>query len=408
MQVYKVGGAVRDELLGSPSKDTDWVVVGASVDDMVNQGFKPVGKDFPVFLHPETKEEYALARTERKSGKGYKGFQFYTGNDVSLEDDLKRRDITINAMAMDEQGNIIDPYGGKQDLKNSIIRHVSDAFVEDPLRVLRVARFAARFGFKIAPETMQFMKQITHSGELSNLVSERVWQELEKALSGRFPSRFILALRACDALTVLFPEIECLFGVPQPEQHHPEIDTGLHTLMALNQATRLSDDVEIRFAVLVHDLGKGVTPKEKLPQHHGHEEAGVVLIESLCERYKIPNRYRELAVIVSRFHLDCHRVMQMKASTLVRKMEKMDVFRKPDRFQQFLTACTADARGRSGKEQSDYPQADFFREAFSQIQQVNRDSVVQTDLTGKALGEAIHQARVDSLKQWLQHRQSGN
>lgn len=400
MQIYKVGGAVRDELLGITSKDTDWVVVGATVEQMIEQGFTPVGKDFPVFLHPDTKEEHALARTERKSGVGYKGFQFHTGDDVSLEDDLKRRDITINAMAMDDKGNVIDPFNGQQDLEAKLIRHVSDAFVEDPLRVLRVARFAARFGFKVAPETMKLMQQIAQSGELANIVSERVWQELEKALAGNYPSRFIMVLRAADALSVLFPEIECLFGVPQPEQHHPEIDSGLHTLMALNQATRLSDAAEIRFAVLVHDLGKGVTPKEQLPKHHGHEEAGVKLIESLCERYKIPTRYQQLGVMVSRFHLDCHRVMELKPKTLLEKLERMDAFRKPERFEQFLIACMADARGRSGKEDIDYPQAEYFRLALAQAKAIDSQSIDQQGLSGKALGDAIRKARVANLNHW--------
>lgn len=402
MQIYKVGGAVRDQLLGIEPKDCDWVVVGASVDDMLNQGYLAVGKDFPVFLHPKTKEEYALARTERKNGVGYKGFEFHTGDDVSLEDDLLRRDITINAMAMDDAGNIIDPYNGQQDLENKILRHVSDAFVEDPLRVLRVARFAARLGFKVAPETNKLMKDLTESGELSNLVSERIWQELEKALAGQYPSRFILVLRSVNALAVLFPEIECLFGVPQPKEHHPEIDTGLHTLMVLNQASRLTEDTEVRFAALVHDLGKGVTPEELLPKHHGHEEAGVVLVESICDRYKIPNRYRDLAVMVCRYHLICHRVEELKANTIVEKLEAMDAFRRPERFQQFLLTCTADARGRSGKEDSEYPQARFFSKALDSANQVDTKAIAEQGLKGQEIANKIRQHRAHQIEKWRQ------
>ncbi len=400
MKIYKVGGAVRDQLLGIEHKDCDWVVVGASPDEMLEQGYIAVGKDFPVFLHPKTKEEYALARTERKNGVGYKGFEFHTGDDVTLEDDLLRRDITINAMAMDDDGNIIDPYNGKKDLEDKILRHVSDAFVEDPLRVLRVARFAARFGFKVSPETSKLMKQITESGELSNLVSERIWQELEKALAGKYPSRFLLVLRSVNALAVLFPEIECLFGVPQPKEHHPEIDTGLHTLMVLNQAARLTEDTEVRFAALVHDLGKGVTPEEMLPKHHGHEEAGVVLVESICERYKIPNRYRDLAVMVCRYHLICHRVEELKATTIVEKLEVMDAFRRPERFQQFLLACTADARGRSGKEDSEYPQADLFSEALRLVNQVDTKSIAELGLKGEEIAKEIRHQRVKQIESW--------
>lgn len=403
MKVYKVGGVVRDKLLGVESRDIDWVVVGASVDDMLAQGYKAVGKDFPVFLHPETKQEYALARTERKTGEGYKGFQFYTGDDVTLEDDLKRRDITINAMAEDENGTLIDPYGGQQDLKDKILRHVSPAFEEDPLRVLRVARFAARFGFKVAPETMALMRAITASGELSSLVSERVWIELKKALAGQYPSRFLLVLRAADALAVLFPEIECLFGVPQPKEHHPEIDTGLHTLMVLNQASRLTHDTEIRFAALVHDLGKGVTPEEILPSHRGHEEAGVLLIESLCDRYKIPNRYRELAVMVSRHHLHCHRIRELKPATVINKLEEMDAFRRPQRFRQFLTTCKADARGRSGKEDSDYPQAEYFWQAFEEARQVDTQGIVTQGRAGTEIAREIRQKRIEGVRNWQQH-----
>ncbi len=401
MKIYKVGGSVRDKLLGLDIKDQDWLVVGSSVDEMVAQGYKAVGKDFPVFLHPETHEEYALARTERKSGQGYKGFEFFADKEVTLEQDLKRRDLTINAMAEDEDGNLIDPYNGQSDLEQGLLRHVSPAFVEDPLRVLRVARFAARFGFKIAPETMQLMRELSDSGELQTLVSERVWIELEKALQGKHPTRFILALRACGGLSVLFPELECLFGVPQPKHYHPEIDSGMHTIMALNQACRLTDDTQVRFAVLFHDLGKAVTPEAKWPKHHGHEEAGVKLVEALCQRYRIPKSYRQLAVIVSRYHLECHRVKELKASTIVRKLEEMDAFRRPERFQQFLLACEADARGRSGKEENEYPQAAFFSSALDAAKQIDSAAIAKEGPQGPEIAEKIHQRRVQSVESML-------
>lgn len=398
MQTYLVGGAVRDKLLEIPVKDRDWVVVGATPEEMLEQDFKPVGKDFPVFLHPETKEEYALARTERKSGKGYKGFTFHTSPDVTLEDDLQRRDLTVNAIAEDEHGNLIDPYGGIADLKEKMLRHVSPAFVEDPLRVLRIARFAASLGFKIAPETMALLKDISESDELEALVPERVWTELEKALSGKYPARFILVLRSCNAIEKLFPEIEALFGVPQTEEYHPEIDTGLHTIMSLNQSTRLSDDPMIRFAVLVHDLGKATTPKDKLPSHHGHEERGAKIIDKLCKRYRIPNKYRELAINVSRFHLDCHRIQEMKPETVLKKLEQLDAFRRPERFEQFLTACEADARGRAGFEDREYPQAEYFQSALKAANEVNSNTLQAKGFDGKALGQAIKHQQVENIK----------
>ena len=399
MQTYLVGGAVRDKLLDIPIKDRDWVVVGATPEEMLDKGFKPVGKDFPVFLHPETKEEYALARTERKSGKGYKGFTFHTSPDVTLEDDLQRRDLTINAIAEDEHGVLIDPYGGAADLKEKMLRHVSPAFVEDPLRVLRIARFAASLGFKIAPETMALLKDISESDELEALVPERVWTELEKALSGKYPARFLLVLQSSNALKKLFPEIEALFGVPQTKEYHPEIDTGLHTIMSLNQSTRLSADPMIRFAVLVHDLGKATTPKDKLPSHHGHEERGTKIIDKLCKRYRIPNKYRELAVNVSRFHLDCHRIQEMKPETVLKKLEQLDAFRRPERFDQFLIACEADARGRAGFEDRGYPQAEYFQKALKAANNVNTLALQEQGLEGKALGQEIKNQRVKSIKE---------
>ncbi len=394
-----MGGAVRDKLLGNPGKDNDWVVVGSTPQEMEDHNFKAVGKNFPVFLHPETKEEYALARTEKKSGKGYKGFTFHTSTDITLEEDLARRDLTINAIAEDHAGKLIDPFNGKQDIEDKILRHVSPAFVEDPLRVLRVARFAARFGFRIAPETMSLMSEISKSGELETLVPERVWNELQQAMGETYPSRFILALRACHALSILFPEIEQLFGIPQPKKHHPEIDTGIHTLMSLNQASRLSHDPQIRFATLVHDLGKGTTAKEKLPGHHGHEERGVKLIEALCQRYRAPKQYKELAIDVSRHHLSCHRIEEMRAETILKKLESMDAFRRPERFKKFLICCEADARGRTGFEDRDYPQADYFKKSLEAANEIDTESLEQQCLTGKAMGTAIKEARTTAISE---------
>jgi len=396
-----VGGAVRDKLLGKPGKDNDWVVVGSTPQEMEIQNFKAVGKDFPVFLHPETKEEYALARTERKTGKGYKGFTFNTSKDVTLEEDLVRRDLTINAIAEDKAGSLIDPFNGREDLENRILRHVSPAFVEDPLRVLRVARFAAHFGFRIAPETMALMQKISESGELEALVPERVWSELERAMGETYPSRFILALRACHALAILFPEIDRLFGIPQPKKYHPEIDTGIHTLMTLNQATRLSQDPQIRFSALVHDLGKGTTAKDKLPGHRGHEERGVKLIEKLCARYRAPNQYRDLAIQVSRHHLTCHRIEEMRIDTILKKLESMDAFRRPERFDQFLICCEADARGRTGFEDRAYPQAGYFKKALDAANSINTESLNQQGLKGKTMADAIRKERLNSISEAL-------
>ena len=397
MKTYLVGGAVRDKLLGLPVKDRDWIVVGSTPEAMLEQGYIPVGSDFPVFLHPETKEEYALARTERKSGKGYKGFTFHTAPDVTLEQDLIRRDLTINAIAEDENGNLIDPYQGTKDIEDRVLRHISPAFIEDPLRVLRVARFAATLGFKVSPETMCLLKSISLSDEVDELIPERVWTELEKALAGKYPARFLLVLRSCRALTRLFPEIENLFGVPQSEQYHSEINTGLHTIMSLNQAVRLTDNVMIRFATLVHDLGKGTTSKDKLPSHHEHEQRGIGLIEELCARYRIPNRYRELAVITSKYHLECHRIQEMKPATILKKLEQLDAFRRPERFRQFLIACEADARGRVGFEDRDYPQADYFQAALAAANEVNTSNIQAQGLQGKALGEAIKREQIASI-----------
>lgn len=397
MKIYQVGGAVRDKLLGLPVTDRDWVVVGATPSEMEALGYKPVGSDFPVFLHPKTGEEYALARTERKSGKGYKGFVFNAAPGVTLEQDLARRDITINAIAEDEHGHLIDPYQGRRDLEAGVLRHVSPAFVEDPLRVLRVARFAARFGFGVAPETMSLMQELADSGELDTLVPERVWAETEKALATDRPSVYFETLRACGALRQILPEVDSLYGVPQPEKYHPEIDTGVHTMMVLEQAVRLSADPVVRFAALVHDLGKATTPKDILPAHHGHEERGAKLVERLCKRLRIPNRYRDLGVIVARYHFICHRIMELREDTVLRKLEAIDAFRRPERFEQFLLACEADARGRTGFEDTPYPQADRFREYYRAAGMIDISSVTGSGLPGPEIAAAIQQLRINAI-----------
>jgi len=401
MKTYLVGGAVRNKLLGLPVKDRDWVVIGATPKKMIEEGFEPIGENFPVFLHPKTKEEYALARTERKSGKGYKGFVFYSSPKVTLEDDLKRRDLTINAIAEDENGELIDPYGGEADLKNGILRHVSPAFVEDPLRVLRIARFAACFGFKIADETIKLLHIISKSNELDTLTPERVWSEMEKALAGKYPTRFILALRSCNALKILFPEIDALFGIPQNKKYHPEIDVGRHTLMALNQSVQLSSDPIVRFSVLVHDLGKATTPKEQLPNHDGHETRGINIIDSFCERYKIPNKYHDLAACVSEFHIDCHQIQEMEPKEILERLEKLDAFRRPERFKKFLIACESDSRGRAGFEEKEFPQAKYFLNALEISRGVNVDLLANKSLKGKELGEALRKERIKILEESL-------
>jgi tRNA nucleotidyltransferase (CCA-adding enzyme) len=359
MQVYLVGGAVRDGLLGLPVEERDWVVVGATREEMLRLRYREVGRDFPVFLHPETQEEYALARLERKTAPGYRGFEVRFGPEVTLEQDLARRDLTINAIAQDADGSLIDPFGGRRDLDARILRHVSDAFVEDPVRVLRVARFAARFaplGFRVAPETNALMRELVARGELDALVAERVWQETDKALRSSQPAEFFAVLRACGALPIIFPELDALFGVPQPAEWHPEIDTGVHTLMVLQQAALLSAVPEVRFAALVHDLGKGTTPPTEWPRHHGHEERSVSLIEGLSTRLKIPGEYRDLALIVARYHGIVHRARELKPGTILEFFERADAFRRPLRFAQALLACEADARGRTGFEAREYPQ----------------------------------------------------
>lgn len=397
MKTYLVGGAVRDRLLGLPVRERDWVVTGATPEDMTRRGFRPVGREFPVFLHPETGEEYALARTERKSGRGYHGFVFHAAPDVPLEADLRRRDLTINAIAEAEDGSLIDPFGGRADLDRRLLRHVSPAFVEDPLRVLRVARFAARFaglGFRVAGETLALMRELSASGELEQLTPERVFEETRKALASDAPQVFFRVLRDCGALAVLFPELDRLFGVPQPERHHPEIDTGLHTLLVLEQAAGLSAEPAVRFAALLHDLGKGLTPAALLPRHHGHESRGVPLVEQVCERLRVPRAWRELAVLVCRWHLHCHRAAELKPATILKLLEATDAFRRPERFAQFLLACEADARGRRGLEDRDYPQADYLRRALRAAADVNAAALAaETSGGGEAIAKRLRAAR---------------
>lgn len=403
MKTYLVGGAVRDKLLGYPFHEKDWVVVGATPEEMEAQGFTPVGKDFPVFLHPITKEEYALARTERKTGRGYAGFSFYCGEDVTLEDDLIRRDLTINAMAEDEHGNIVDPYGGQTDIKTKKLRHVSDAFLEDPVRILRVARFAARYhhlGFTIADETIALMREMVNNGEVDHLVSERVWKEMERALSEQSPEVFIQSLRDCGALARLFPEIDALFGVPQTATHHPEVDTGIHTLMSLQQAARLTKNTCIRFATLVHDLGKGTTPKSEWPRHIAHEDRSIPLVKSLCERAGTPKDFRELALMVAQFHTHCHRALELKPSTILKVFQQTDAFRRPERFDNFLLACEADARGRTGFENREYPQANYFRGALEACRSADAKDIAARGFIGKAFGDEMDRIRLAALTQF--------
>jgi tRNA nucleotidyltransferase (CCA-adding enzyme) len=405
MKVYEVGGAVRDELLGLPVTDRDYVVVGATPDAMTKQGYRQVGRDFPVFLHPETNDEYALARVERKTGVGHTAFSVDASADVTLEDDLLRRDLTINAIARDQQGAIVDPYGGCADLDNRVLRHVSDAFAEDPLRVLRVARFTARFhrlGFSIADSTLELMRKIAASGELKHLSPERIWQETEKALETDHPQVFFSTLRECGALAAAYPEIDRLFGVPQPAKWHPEIDTGVHTLMSLEQAARLSAKPIVRFAVLVHDLGKGTTPVEILPRHIGHERRSDELIERLGERIRIPNRFLALARSVARFHGVAHRIEEVRPAKLLELLTDIGALRDSDVLEDFIAACEADAKGRTGLENEPYPQGDYLRRALARAAAVTADSVANGSLEGKAFGDALKALRVDAIRQEIQ------
>ncbi|WON76478.1 multifunctional CCA addition/repair protein [Serratia sp. UGAL515B_01] len=405
MKIYLVGGAVRDSLLNIPVFDRDWVVVGATPADLLARGYQQVGKDFPVFLNPQTHEEYALARTERKSGQGYTGFTCYAAPDVTLEDDLLRRDLTINAIAKDEDGNLVDPYNGQVDLEARILRHVSNAFGEDPLRVVRVARFAARFahlGFTVSPETAGLMQQMAQNGELATLTAERVWKETEKALQSQSPQVYFQVLRDCGALKVLFPEIDALFGVPAPEKWHPEIDTGIHTLMTLAIAAQLSPEVDVRFSALCHDLGKGVTPKELWPHHHGHGPAGIKLVERLCKRLRVPNQVRELARLVAEYHDLIHTVFKLRPETLLKLFDAIDVWRKPQRLEQMILTSEADARGRTGFENNPYPQGDYLRQAYQVASTVSVKEVVESGLQGMAIRDEVKRRRQQALAQWKQ------
>jgi|TARA_B110000902_G_scaffold264511_1_gene346227 tRNA nucleotidyltransferase (CCA-adding enzyme) len=400
MQVYLVGGAVRDALLGYPFSDRDWVVVGSTPQQMLDCGYQSVGKDFPVFLHPDSHEEYALARTERKNGHGYKGFEVFAAPDVTLEQDLVRRDLTINAIAQDLDGNLFDPYHGVADINNKLLRHVSAAFTEDPLRVLRVARFAARYyhlGFRIADETGELMQQLAASGELNHLVGERIWQETHKALGEKNPEVYIQVLHECNALQAIMPELDQLFGVPQSAAHHPEIDTGVHSLMALKQACLLSSDRSVRFAALIHDLGKGTTPLADLPRHIAHEVRGMKIIEALCNNIKVPNDFRDLAKISCEFHTHIHRAFELKPATMLKVIEQCDAIRRPERFEHFLLVCEADAKGRLNLEQIPYPQADYFRAMLKVCQAVSPKQLAGLGLKGKEFGEMLRTKRVDAI-----------
>nr|A4XZK2.1 RecName: Full=Multifunctional CCA protein; Includes: RecName: Full=CCA-adding enzyme; AltName: Full=CCA tRNA nucleotidyltransferase; AltName: Full=tRNA CCA-pyrophosphorylase; AltName: Full=tRNA adenylyl-/cytidylyl-transferase; AltName: Full=tRNA nucleotidyltransferase; AltName: Full=tRNA-NT; Includes: RecName: Full=2'-nucleotidase; Includes: RecName: Full=2',3'-cyclic phosphodiesterase; Includes: RecName: Full=Phosphatase [Pseudomonas mendocina ymp] len=410
MQIYKVGGAVRDRLLGRPVSEVDWVVVGASAEQMLELGYRPVGADFPVFLHPQTGEEYALARTERKSGRGYGGFTFHASPEVTLEEDLIRRDLSVNAMAEDEQGKLIDPYGGQQDLAARILRHVSPAFAEDPLRVLRVARFAARYaplGFHVADETLGLMRQLAESGELAHLTAERSWKEISRALMEPRPDVFIQVLRDCGALAALLPEVDDLFGVPQPEAHHPEIDTGVHVLSVLRQCAEHDQPLSVRWACLLHDVGKGLTPEAEWPRHIAHEHKGLRLIQAINERCKAPRDCAELAMLVGEFHTHGHRALELRPSTLLELLQRFDVFRRPQRFAEFVAACEMDARGRHGLEQRQYPQAAYLLGAAEAARQVPVKPLLEKGLKGAELGEALNRERLRALKAYkAQHAPS--
>jgi tRNA nucleotidyltransferase (CCA-adding enzyme) len=399
MQVYLVGGAVRDEMLGLPVKERDWVVVGGTREELRQLSFREVGRDFPVFLHPDTHEEYALARRERKTAPGYRGFSVEFGPEVSLEEDLGRRDLTINAMARRPDGTLVDPYGGQRDLDARLLKHVSDAFVEDPVRILRVARFAARFaplGFRVAPDTMALMKRMVLANEVDALVAERVWQESEKALGEPAPGAFFRVLRECGALGRIYLELDALFGVPQPSRWHPEIDTGVHSLMVLDQAAALSGDAKMRFAALVHDLGKAQTPPARWPAHHGHEERGVLAIEALAARLRVPGEYKDLAVIVARHHGNVHRAFELKAGTVLEFMERADAFRRPERFALALLACEADSRGRAGLENAAYPQREYLLSARDAAA-VKPTREELAGRTGAAIAELVSRRRLDAV-----------
>jgi tRNA nucleotidyltransferase (CCA-adding enzyme) len=412
MRTYIVGGAVRDALLGLPVNDRDWVVVGATPHEMIAAGYLPVGKDFPVFLHPQTREEYALARTERKTARGYHGFVFHAEPDVTLEEDLARRDLTINAMAQDDDGSIVDPFGGRRDLEQRVLRHVTAAFREDPVRILRVARFAARFTeFTLAPQTLELMREMVRAGEVDALVAERVWQELARGLMERQPSRMFDVLRDCGALERLLPEVQRLWGVPQRADWHPEVDAGVHLMMVLDMAARLAAPLPVRFACLTHDLGKGTTPPELLPQHTGHEERSAQLLRDVCERLRVPTDCRELAEVVAREHVHVNASGDLDGAGLVRLLERCDAFRKPQRFDAALLACECDARGRLGFEEVAYPQRARLMAALLAAQGVDTHAIATTaqqqGLAGPKIGERIHEARVRAVQQLLDAAPAG-
>ncbi len=399
MKIYAVGGAVRDELLGLAVKDRDWVVVGATPGDMIRAGYRPVGRDFPVFLHPETHEEYALARTERKTAPGYGGFVFHAEANVTLEEDLIRRDLTINAIAQDEQGVLIDPHNGRSDIAARVLRHVSPAFAEDPVRILRIARFAARFSdFTVAPETMALMRQMVDNGEVDALVSERVWQELAKGLLEATPSRMLRVLQECGALRRILPEVNALYGVPQRADYHPEVDTGIHVEMVLDMSARLQASLPVRFAALTHDLGKGVTPSEILPSHRGHEAHSVRLLEPLCARLRVPSECRDLALLTARYHGDIHRTAELRPETMVKIIEQADGIRRPDRFMQMLLACECDARGRTGHEDDEYPQAQRFMAVLAAVRGIDAGAIAKACPDPAQIPARVHAARVEAVQ----------
>ncbi|MCP4494909.1 MAG: multifunctional CCA addition/repair protein [Gammaproteobacteria bacterium] len=401
MKAYRVGGCVRDRLLKLPVKDIDWVVTGASVEQMLEAGYKAIGKDFPVFLHPQSKEEYALARSERKTRPGYHGFAFNTDSNISIKDDLRRRDLTINAMAEDENGEIIDPYGGQRDIEKRLLRHVSEAFCEDPVRVLRVARFAARYhrlGFRLADETAILVRSMGESGELETLVAERVWVEMSRALDEPDPAVFFQTLHQCSVLHILFAELDALFGVPQTAVYHPEIDTGVHVMMALQKSAELGFDNETRFAVLMHDLGKATTAADILPSHYGHEQRGRKLVENFCRHWKVPKTHTELALLTTEYHTHVHRAFELKPATILKLFKSSDLFRKPDRFKKMLSACLADVRGRKNFEDTDYPQADFLATLADNLVNADLGEIKSQNLDGNAFGEALRQFRLGLIK----------
>ena len=408
MECYIVGGAVRDALLGVPVTDHDWVVVGATPEQMIEAGYLPVGRDFPVFLHPQTKEEHALARTERKTAPGYHGFTFHADPAVTLEQDLARRDLTINAIAQDAQGRLIDPFGGQRDLSARVLRHVSPAFAEDPVRILRLARFAARFvDFSVAPETQALMREMVQAGEVDALVAERVWQELSRGLMETRPSRMFDVLRGCGALARLLPEVDRLWGVPQRADYHPEVDSGAHTLMCVDAGARMGFTLPVRVSALLHDLGKARTPRGEWPSHKQHEARGVPLVEGFCERLRVPAESRELAVHHTREHLIIHQARELRPGTLLELFERVDLFRRPERFERLLEACLCDARGRTGFENDEYPQVAYLQEAAKAVSAVQARDLAGSGLSGEAIGQELRKRRLERLTEWVAQRKLG-